>query len=286
MGSRITKHAGKMTAHFFENDWLIMRYYRFGTGPKALLCFHGYGMHGKQFIQLEKSMGNKYTFFGFDLFFHQETSLKKHSFSEIKKGIAKHTLADLFLSFCDFARIDRFSVLGYSMGSHYAATLVEEIPYKIDELFIAAPSCFKPGKVVTFLSQNRVGNKVFEKMAMSEHGLNRLLSTLRTVGIINQETHSILLREIGTKKLRLDFYQCVSFLRLLALNKQKFVKNLNEFQIKSMFVFGERDRNYPASIGRHIIPEISLAKQRIIDANHYLVNDRLGIEFVEMLHDY
>ena len=35
-----------MTDHYFENDWVTLHYYKFGNGPKVMLGFHGYGMHG------------------------------------------------------------------------------------------------------------------------------------------------------------------------------------------------------------------------------------------------
>ena len=69
-----------MTQHYFENDLVNLHYYKFGSGPKAMLCFHGYGMHGKQFKLLESSLGHAYTFYGFDLFFHKETMNKLLSY--------------------------------------------------------------------------------------------------------------------------------------------------------------------------------------------------------------
>ena len=61
-----------------------------------MLCaFHGYGMHGKQFKLLEGSLGEHYTFYGFDLFFHKETQLKDQSLAAIQKGISKKALVDL-----------------------------------------------------------------------------------------------------------------------------------------------------------------------------------------------
>ena len=61
-----------MTDHYFENALVKLHYYKFGNGPQIMLCFHGYGMHGKQFKILEgTALASKYTFYGFDLFFHR-----------------------------------------------------------------------------------------------------------------------------------------------------------------------------------------------------------------------
>src|SRR5476651_279322 len=99
-----------MTDHYFENDLVNLHYYQFGNGPNAMLCFHGYGMHGKQFKILETELGSKYTFYGFDLFFHKETKLKDQSLSNVKKGISKKELAALISAFCKYEGIGRFSV--------------------------------------------------------------------------------------------------------------------------------------------------------------------------------
>lgn len=261
-----------MTDHYFSNDLVVMHYYQFGSGPKRMFCFHGYGMHGRQFRVLEESMGDQYTFYGFDLFFHKETRLKDQSVEAVKRGITKNELAKLFRDFCETIGADRFSILAYSMGSHYATTLVEEIPEHIDELFVAAPSSLKPGRILTFLSSNRLGNKMLERMALSDRGMTGLLSVLKKTRIIDQKAYDILFREISSPELRFSFYACASYMRFLKLDPLKFVNMLNQHQIRSVFIFGQRDKNYPPAIGQALIPKIALARQIVIDENHDMIN--------------
>ncbi len=275
-----------MTSHYFSNDLVEMHYYRFGSGPKSMFCFHGYGMHGRQFRMLEETMGDQYTFYGFDLFFHKNTILKDQSISAVKKGISKSQLADLFKDFCNTTGIERFSIIAYSMGSHYATSLVEEMPEHIEELFIAAPSSLKPGKIITFLSANRLGNKVLERMALSDNGMTRLLSVLKKVKVIDQKAYDILFKEVASPDLRFSFYACASYMRFLTLNKEKFIAKLNHYQIRSVFIFGERDRSYPPAIGQTIIPKINLAKQFVIDENHDMINRNFANVLSGLLHDH
>ncbi len=275
-----------MTDHYFSNDLVVMHYYQFGSGPKSMFCFHGYGMHGRQFKILEESMGDQYTFYGFDLFFHKETRLKDQSVAAVKKGITKSQLANLFRDFCDHTGVGRFSILAYSMGSHYATTIVEEIPERIEELFIAAPSSLKPGRILTFLSANRLGNKMLERMALSDKGMTGLLSALKKAKIIDQKAYDILFREISSPELRFSFYACASYMRFLKLDPDKFVAMLNEHQIRSVFIFGERDRSYPPSIGRLLIPKINLARQIVIDENHDMINRNFAKVLSGLLYDH
>ena len=236
-----------MTSHYFSNDLVVMHYYKFGRGSKNMFCFHGYGMHGRQFKMLEETMGGRYTFYGFDLFFHKETILRDQSVAAVKKGISKSQLATLVKDFCETIGVDRFSIIAYSMGSHYATSLVEEIPEQIEELFIAAPSSLKPGKIITFLSANRMGNKVFERMALSANGMTRLLYLLKRIKIIDQKAYDILFREISSPELRFSFYACASYMRFLKLDSDKFVANLNEHQIRSVFILDRKSTRLNSS---------------------------------------
>src|SRR6187402_794102 len=97
-----------MTAHFFNHPLVKLHYYRFGNGPKTMLCFHGYGMHGKQFEVLKEQFGNEYTFYGFDLFFHKETKLQDQSLAHLKKGLSKNDFCEVINAFCKSKEIDRF----------------------------------------------------------------------------------------------------------------------------------------------------------------------------------
>nr|WP_294897331.1 alpha/beta hydrolase [uncultured Pedobacter sp.] len=275
-----------MTPHYFENELVKMHYYQFGIGKKTMLCFHGYGMHGKQFRHLEELFGNEYTFYGFDLFFHKETKLVDESITNIKKGIGKKELAQLFLDFCKSKGVENFSIIAYSMGSFYACTLVEEIPQKIKEFIVAAPASLKPGAIITFLSNNSFGNKMLERLALSKTGMVNLLSFLKRIKVIDQKAYEILFREIGTPELRFAFFACATYLRFLKLDPEKFVEQLNRHQIKSIFIFGQRDKSYPAKIGKTLIPKIKLAKQLVIDENHDMINKNFAQTLSTLLNDY
>jgi pimeloyl-ACP methyl ester carboxylesterase len=275
-----------MTDYYFENELVKMHYYQFGKGSKAMLCFHGYGMHGKQFKVLEETLGDKYTFYGFDLFFHKETKLIDQSLENVKKGISKKELSELFLAFCDSKSVEKFSIIAYSMGSFYATALVEEIPEKIEKLVLAAPSSLYPGKVINFLSTNNIGNKILERLALSDNGMLRLLSSLKKTKIIDEKAYEILHREIATPELRFSFYACTSYLRFLKLNSQKFIQQLNHYHIESIFIFGKRDKSYPAKIGRTITPQICDAKQLVIDENHDMINQNFAKHLSNCLNDH
>ncbi|MCR8556154.1 alpha/beta hydrolase [Mucilaginibacter sp. BJC16-A38] len=270
-----------MTDHYFENNLVKLHYYKFGSGPQIMLSFHGYGMHGKQFKILETNLGEKYTFIGFDLFFHKETKLKDQTLTTVKKGITKKQLADLILGFCEDQGIKRFSVIGYSMGTHYATVVAEELPTMIDELIIAAPSSLNPGRLITFFSKSKTGNKIMEKMVLSETTLIRMLKLFKRLRVIDNEAYKILYGEIGTADLRFNFYACFTYLRAFETDERRLTQALNEQNIKSIFIFGKRDRAFPPGIGKDFIAKLNNATVVVLDEGHEMIKK----SFVNTLTD-
>jgi pimeloyl-ACP methyl ester carboxylesterase len=236
-----------------------------------MLCFHGFGMHGKQFKILEATLGEKYTFYGFDLFFHKQTRLKDQSLTAVKKRITKKDFADLITAFCKHERINRFSVIGYSMGSHYATVVTEELGERINEYIVAAPSSINPGPLVRFFVKYKFGNKLLEKLSLSETALINMLNTAYRFGFIDNTARNILYKEIDTPQLRFNFYACFTYLRLFETDEDKLIKVLTEQNIRSIFIFGKRDKTYPLRIGKHFFEKLKKAEVIVLDENHEMI---------------
>lgn len=265
-----------MTEHFFDHPTAHIHYYKFGRGTRNMLGFHGYGMHGKQFKVLEESMGERYTFYGFDLFFHKQTRLHNQSLQEIRRGISKEELTQLFLDFCTWEQIDRFSLIAYSMGTHYASSLLEVCADRVDEYIAIAPSCLRPEPFLYFLSKNRAANFLLRKLSSSNTGMFRLLDLCKSLGILDNRAREILIREIETPELRLAFYACITYLRHLDLDRAQFIRSINTAAIKTLFIFGSRDRVYPEKIGEKVLPLLQHSRKLVLNEGHELINQQLA----------
>jgi pimeloyl-ACP methyl ester carboxylesterase len=273
-----------MTSHYFENQLVKLHYYKFGSGPKKMLCFHGYGMHGKQFKLFEAgSLASQYTFYGFDLFFHKETKLKDQSLATVKKGITKKGLAELIADFCKHEQIERFSVIGYSMGTHFATAIVEEMASRIDEYIAVAPSCLNPGLLTNYFSKSKTGNKILEKLALNKKALLAMLKLGKRLTFLDQVGFDILSKEFGTEELRFNFYACFTYLRFLETSEPRLLKALEGENIRSIFIFGKNDKMYPPKIGNAFIPKLKHAEMIILDDNHEMINQNFASKLSALL---
>jgi len=275
-----------MTDHFFNHELVKLHYYRFGSGPKAMLCFHGYGMHGKQFSVLKEMLGNEYTFYGFDLFFHKETKLHDQSLSNVKKGLTKLDFVQLMNSFCEHEAIDRYSVIGYSLGTHYATVLAEGNASRIDQLFLLAPSFLKIFPPFQVLSKNRIANYAFHKFFMSKKGIDLMLDLCRRLRLIDLKSHRILSSEMATSDLRFAFYANVTYLRHLQVDKNVLIQVLNSNKVDCFFIFGIRDKMYPSHLADELIAKLNTAQKIMIDEDHDLVNHNLPAKLYALIYDH
>ncbi|WP_421943023.1 alpha/beta fold hydrolase [Pedobacter sp.] len=272
-----------ITQHHFDHELAYLNYYKFGSGAKIMLCFHGYGMHGKQFKMLEEKLGNEYTFYGFDLFFHKGTKLKDINLATIKKGITKVELSKFISDFCENQQIDKFSVIGYSMGTHYAVALTEILYNRIENFIIIAPAALKPGKMVKFFSKNKIGNKALEKLVLSEKALINLLKFCKRFNFVDDIGYNILLKEINTADLRLSLYACFTYLRLLDTDKNKLHQILKEEPIKAFFISGNRDKMYPPAIAELFCKNLPNAHTIVLNENHEMLNQPFVDELTKVL---
>jgi pimeloyl-ACP methyl ester carboxylesterase len=275
-----------MTSHFFNHSLVKLHYYRFGNGPKTMLCFHGFGMHGKQFSVLKEKLGDEYTFYGFDLFFHKETKLQDQSIDEVKKGISKIEFCELITAFCTHESIDRFSVISYSLGTHYASVLAEKESLRIDHLFILAPSFLKIFPPLQVLSKNTIANYAFRKLFLSEKGTKVMLNACRNFKIIDDKTHRVLSAEMATPALRYAFYANVTYLRHLQTKPNDLAIALNKNKVDCHFIFGLRDKMFPNNLGDQLIAQLDLVRKTTIDADHDMVNHHLPDKIHQLIYDY
>ncbi|MNK15539.1 2-succinyl-6-hydroxy-2,4-cyclohexadiene-1-carboxylate synthase [compost metagenome] len=269
-----------MTKHFYAHALAKVCYYKFGSGAHTVLCFHGLGMHGKQFHCLADELGSEFTFYGFDLFFHKDTELADNSLENIKYGLQPELLATFIKDFCDEHAIEKFSIMSYSMGTFYGAVLLDQLPQYIERAFFIAPSFLKVKPILSFLSSNKLGNLLFEKLALSENGLHNLVQFIKTIKVLDGKSAAILWKEVATPQLRFNMYANLTYLRHLKINVNSLSKKSNSLNVPLYFIFGKDDKTISSSLSAKVIKNFTSAKVSILDQGHDLIHKGLTREML------
>ena len=94
----------------------VISYYRFGSGPRPAICFHGYGEDASIFEFLVKYAGNQFTFYCLDLPFHGKTEWSDELVFTTKDLLA--IMEEVVGEGNQKSKIksQKFSILGFSLG--------------------------------------------------------------------------------------------------------------------------------------------------------------------------
>src|SRR6218665_4013843 len=130
---------------------------RMGEGSKLLIAFHGFGNEAQLFIPLASALATEYTTVSIDLPGHgltrwQDPYFGKKDLMAIIQGIKN-----------DFA-VEKFSLLGFSLGGRICLNIAEQQPNGIVRLVLLAPDGLEKNFWYHVATRNVFGKMIFRKM--------------------------------------------------------------------------------------------------------------------------
>src|SRR6185312_2336678 len=127
-------------------------YYSWGSGPRLLFAFHGYGESAASFAFLGAALDPSFTLVAIDLPFHGQTEWREgtvlypeqlYSIMESIAGdLGRRSFSEGDIGRRSFSEGDPplpWALLGYSMGGRIALQLFQNHPDRFDRLVLMAP---------------------------------------------------------------------------------------------------------------------------------------------------
>src|SRR5258705_3373269 len=162
-----------------------INYYRFGSGSRMAICFHGYGEDAVTFGFLEKFAGNEYSFISIDLLFHGETVWNEglnFTYNDLI-GIIKE-ISELKNSKPEI-RDPKLSFIGFSLGGRIALSIYQALPEQTERLILLAPDGLKVNFWYWLATQTWLGNKLFYFTMKHPGWFFFFLKILNKLGLVN-----------------------------------------------------------------------------------------------------
>ena len=154
-----------------------LHYEKFGTGPKTLIAFHGFGQDANIFKAYTPQL-NAYTVYSFDLFFHGQ------SIWNAKHRLTHHLWAALFKEFLKYQNIAGFDVIAYSLGGRFALSLFRAYPNQISSLTLIAPDGLRPHFWYRMATATRLNRLFFAFLMRNRFTFIGLAKTLNRLGCL------------------------------------------------------------------------------------------------------
>ena len=233
------------TIHEFVFNDSRITYQTFGSGPVMLLAFHGFGQSSQVFRPLEKVPGEQFTVFAIDLFFHGK------SYYAANQLLTKTVWNQLIDQFLQAQRIDRFSLVGFSLGGRFALATVEAFADRLDQLILIAPDGITRSMWYRLATNSRLGRKLFQTVLSHLPLLTTVGHALTRVGLLNRTAMRFAEISLGTPEQRERVYQSWTQFRLIRPDLNEIANLLNHRSTQVRFFVGAFDRIVP---GFYVIP--------------------------------
>lgn len=266
-----------MDHHRLSYQHSVISYYRFGTGPIPVLCFHGYGENALSFDILEKELGTSYTFYAIELPFHGKTVWRER---------LDFSVTDLrnILTLLPLPTEIRPLLLGYSLGGRAALSLYESQPNAFSRIVLLAPDGLVLNPWYWLATQTYIGNGLFRFTMKHPGWFFSFLKILNKTGRLNPSVYKFVNAYIGNPSVRGLLYQRWTVLRKLKPDLSSIKQLIRQNETPVRLLFGKHDRIILSSRGEKFRKNIEeYCRLDILVAGHQLLQPRYVHEIKDAL---
>lgn len=261
-----------MISYFTHGVTLAYRTY--GHGPVPMLAFHGFGRSGADFAVLEPQLAERCTIYAFDLHFHG----KSPGYPErTEDPFTPKELAVFFTAFLDKLGASRATLLGYSLGGRIVLSLLEQMPERIQRVFLAAPDGLTTRPWYRGMAARPFGRRLYKRFVERPATVHALIHGLRRTRLMNERMHRFLMGQTDNRAKRelvRDVWLCY---RLIEPDLARVATQAREHAIPVHLFFGAKDRVIKPAFGQHLrkyAPE--WITQTDLPFGHVLLTPELG----------
>jgi pimeloyl-ACP methyl ester carboxylesterase len=233
-----------------------------GFGSMPLVIFHGFGQSHQVFEEWAKSLEHDYRLFAFDLYFHGESQWPS------RLPLEKSDWRTIVGKFLQQEKIERFAVLGYSLGGKFALATLEAFPEKVSNLFLLAPDGVKTSFWYSLATFPFAFRHLFKSMVLHPGRFYATVKVLRFLHLANNGMLRFAESQMDTEAKRRRVYFSWVYFRHLKFSMRKIADLVNRFQIPVTVIAGKYDKVIPARNMEPLLKHLVQKQFIILDAGH------------------
>lgn len=247
----------------FTYDKATLHYSKYGSGTRIILAFHGFGQTHSVFKEIEYK---GCTVYSFDLFFHGKS---KWDYGEAP--LEKSFWKALMETFLKQEGIEKFGVIGFSMGGKFALACVEAFPHQIESITLLAPDGIKTSFWYSLATYPLMLRKLFKSMIGKPERFHSIIKIAFSLNLIDKGILRFVESQMNTHEKRERVYCSWVVFRHLKFEISGIAGILNRYKIPLTLVIGRHDKIITAKNMSRLISRVPHAKLQIIDSGHNTV---------------
>ncbi len=267
-------------------------YHQFGSGPKLVLCFHGYGEEAASFDFLDVYAGKEFTFLAIDLPFHGKTQwdkslpLANSDLMQIIEDLLEENNRKLQTTNHAQHPADKLVLLGFSLGGRIALSLYQAMPGQIEKLILLAPDGLKANFWYWLATQTWLGKNLFAITMKHPGWFFAPLRLLNKLGLVNASIFKFVIYYIEDKEARMLLYNRWITLRKIKSSNTPIKSFIKQYKTPVRLVYGKHDRIILSSVGEKFRKGIEdQCSITVIHAGHQVLHEKHMSEILPILFD-
>ncbi|WMN10892.1 alpha/beta hydrolase [Marivirga salinae] len=245
---------------FGEN---ILHYSIAGNGKTPLLAFHGFGQSKEVYNSFSELLGEKYTVYAFDIYYHGKSEWKDRN-----QALEKQDWEEILKMFLQKHEINEFAVVGYSMGGKFALASLELFPRKIKEFLLIAPDGIKTSFWYSLATYPNSFRRFFRAMIVQPKYFYQILKFTKKLGLVDKSLLKFANTQMNTRKKRRRVYLTWVVFRHLKFDLKLIAFLINQNKIPTMMFTGKYDKIITAENMMDLLKHVKEYEHVILEAGH------------------
>ncbi|MFT4062835.1 MAG: alpha/beta hydrolase [Edaphocola sp.] len=237
-----------------------------GQGKRLIIAFHGFGNDASLFLPIAEKLCNEYTLVSVDIPGHGGTKWLSPYF-------AKKDLMAVGQGIRNEFSVEKFSLLGYSLGARMALSIVELQADWVDNLVLLAPDGLEKNFWHRMATGNPLGRQLFIDLMRNPKRYQTALAYLRKYNLVDKTRYKFAMNYIENETERKRLMTVWPTTRKIAPAIPIVKWHLEKQQVKTTVFMGKHDRIIPANSGERFIKGLTQARLTVLDCGHAIINE-------------
>jgi pimeloyl-ACP methyl ester carboxylesterase len=262
-----------MKKQFTHND-LSVSYCEYGNGNEVFLCFPGFGRPADDFQFLQSLLKPSHRLICIDLFAHGESTFPESRI--IDSPLEKQEWKEFLEAFLSNLGIEKFGLIGYSMGGRVVLVTIELMYQRIRSVLLIAPDGLKVNPFYKFASGTKLGRRMYQSIIDNPTSIFKFAKWLNKFGLLSDKLHRFVHVHLDTREKRLLVRDAWMIYRKIFPNKNEVVSIYKTEKIKFHMIFGEYDSVIVPRLGKMFATQLGDEKVlHILPMGHRLLGEEL-----------
>ena len=246
-----------------SSDQYPLSFVKYGTGPIIWLAFHGIGQDAAAMAPFGEHLVQTHTIYSIDLPYHGQNRLADWPIS-----ITKSYWQRLLTRFLTKQGIDRFGVVGFSMGGRFALITAELFTDRLDKLILLAPDGVTEDPWFRVATGTAPGRRALGFFLNNTRLFTWLGRRLVRIGLLNSALLRFVAATMQTPEQREQIGRSWVGFRHLTIDIPALAKQLRTNNVPVWLYLGQFDAVLPLSHTRPLLRALPETHEVILPSGH------------------